>query len=115
MDHRGRVQAQGGGVEIAESWDQDDPLLASEGHTKLDRLKSRLIPAEQKHREEAFREAHEFVDRAAATGVGACANTRKSFPRKPRRDHRRVDIEVHKGRAFVPDPPPNPEQQHGEQ
>jgi hypothetical protein len=31
---------------------------------------------------------------------------KKSFPNPPRPDQRRVDIEVHKGKAFVPDPPP---------
>jgi hypothetical protein len=101
MDHRGRVQAQGGGTQESEAWAQDEPLPAREGHSKLDTLRDWLSASEQQMRSDAFQEAHAFVDTAAAAG-GAGANTKKSFPRLSRRDHRRVDIEVHKGLAFVP-------------
>ena len=71
----------------------------------LEDLRNLLTAAEQRFREEAFGEAHEFVDRAAVAG-GVCVTNKpvmKSFPRRSRRDHRRVDIEVRTGRAFVPD------------
>jgi hypothetical protein len=100
MDHRGRLQAQGGEIEESESWAQDTPLLLSHGHQKLNDLHGRLQPAEQRYREEAFAEARAYVDRVAEAG-GARPGTSKSFPLRPRRDHRRVDIEVHKGLAFV--------------
>ena len=68
----------------------------------LEDLRNVLTAAEQRFREEAFRKAHDFVDRAAI--VGGVGYTKASYPQPPRRDHRRVDIEVQKGRAFVPDP-----------
>jgi hypothetical protein len=101
MDHRGRVQAQGGGIEESEAWARDQPLPAPEGHTFLDTLRDKLSPSEQAMRVEAFAESHVFIDVAAAAG-GAGAGTCKSFPRRPRKDQRRVDIVVIKGLAFVP-------------
>ncbi len=50
----------------------------------------------------AFKEAHDYVG-AISRADGAHANLKKSFPRKSRADHRRVDIEVLKGVAFVQD------------
>jgi hypothetical protein len=67
----------------------------------IDTLKEKLTPPEQQHREEAFGQAHVFVQRAEAKG-GVDAPVSKSFPHTPRRDQRRVDIEVHAGTAFVP-------------
>jgi hypothetical protein len=99
-DNRGRLQAQGGGVEESETWAQDAPLPLPDGHKKLERLREKLRPAEQRMRTEAFTEATQFIDHVATIG-GAEAGTKKSFPQKARRDHRRVDIEVHKGKAFV--------------
>jgi hypothetical protein len=36
--HRGRIQAQGNGVEKSENWSQDDPLTATQGLTLLNDL-----------------------------------------------------------------------------
>jgi hypothetical protein len=67
----------------------------------LDELAAQLTPSELEARQEAFEQAREFVSRAAqAGGVGP---VKKSFPRKPVRGGIRVDIEVQKGIAFVPD------------
>jgi hypothetical protein len=67
----------------------------------LDDLAGQLTEAELRARQDAFAQAHEFVDRAAqAAGVGPI---KKSFPRKPVRGGIRVDIEVQKGIAFIPD------------
>lgn len=100
MDHRGRVQAQGGGIEESEAWAQDVPLPVEEGHERLDVLREKLAPREQEMRADAFVSAHEFIDRAARDG-GATAGTSKSYPTRPRRDKRRVDVVVIKGVAFV--------------
>ena len=97
--HRGRFQAQGAGVEESERWAQDDPLSAGSARRLLEALELKLTPRELFLREQAFTEARQFVDRAeTAGGVGV---TRKSYPQVPRRDSRRVDIEVSAGRAFV--------------
>ena len=102
--HRGRVQAQGGrgeGIEESESWAQVDPLTAVAGHTLLRTLRGKLGQADQVVRATAFKEAHEFVERAK-TSNGVAAPMKKSFPRKPNRHAERVDIEVQLGTAFVP-------------
>ena len=36
--HRGRIQAQGGGLEKSESWSQDKPLSAKQGLSLLARF-----------------------------------------------------------------------------
>ena len=101
-DHRGRVQAQGGGTEKSVSWAHDEPPTASDGQRMLDQLAAQLSPAELQARQDAFAQAREFINRAAqAGGIGPI---KKSFPRKPVRGGIRVDIEVQKGIAFVPDP-----------
>lgn len=96
--HRGRVQAQGGGTEQSVSWAQDLPPTTTDGHRMLDKLYNQLTASEQRDRDDAFRLAHNFVDAAGAKG-GVDAPVSKSFPRG---QTIRVDIEVNKGRAFVP-------------
>ncbi len=101
-DHRGRVQAQGGGTEKSVPWAQSTPPTASDGQRMLDDLAAQLTDAELQARQAAFAQAREFINRAArAGGVGP---VKKSFPLKSVRGGIRVDIEVQKGTAFVPDP-----------
>ena len=101
-DHRGRVQAQGGGTEKSVPWAQSTPPTASDGQRMLDQLAAQLTDAELEARQAAFAQARAFINRAAqAGGVGP---VKKSFPAKPVRGGIRVDIEVQKGMAFVPDP-----------
>lgn len=86
-------------MQASEAWDLDTPLTAREGHRMLTRLKYHLDKGEYLLRREAFRKAHRFIDGAAAHGgVGP---TKQSWPQPPRRDQRRVDIEIQNGRAFV--------------
>ena len=69
----------------------------------LDKLWGKLLPAEQRYRESAFEQAHRFVKEAAGGG-GVSSPIRKTFLVRPLTpEKRRVDIEVHKGRAFLPD------------
>lgn len=65
----------------------------------LEQLRMKLSPAERNHRETAFKQAAEFIDRAARAG-GVTVHKR-SYPVPPRADGRRVDIEVLSGEAFV--------------
>lgn len=99
--HRGRLQAQGGGVEESEAWARTTPLSATEAHKMLHALHSKLSPREQTYRDQAFKDAHKFINNAACCN-GVRAQIRKSYPMPPRPDHRRVDIEVIAGEAFVP-------------
>lgn len=94
--HRGRVQAQGDGIEQSVSWSISSPT-AVDGHRMFRELYAMLTPAEQRAREDAFILAHQFIARSASKG-GVDAPVSKSFP-KGRTV--RVDIEVIKGKAFT--------------
>jgi hypothetical protein len=98
--HRGRFQAQGGGVEKSVSWAQNVPPTVSDGHQWLDNLIAQLSPAEYLERLESFRKAREFMERAAKCG-GVNAAISKSWVA---RGTIRVDLEVWVGTAFVPNP-----------
>jgi hypothetical protein len=99
MEHRGRFQAQGGGIEESEAWDEESALPAARGHSLLTAVKYKLDKSEYLIRRDAFSKAHRFIDNASVSGgVGP---TKQSWPQPPRPDHRRVDIEVQSGSAFV--------------
>jgi hypothetical protein len=100
--HRGRVQAQGGDTEASVAWAQEDPPTVSAVLRMIDSLEALLTPAEKRQREEALRQAREFVQKVPPPGLDA--GTRKSFPRR-NRGNIRVDIEVIAGMACVPDEP----------
>ena len=102
MEHRGRVQAQGGGLEASEAWAQMDPLPVSRGHELLNHLRAKIGPREAEIRDKPFAECHDYMDRLAAVGGGG-ANTSKSVYVR-RGGDRRVDFEIKKGVACVPDP-----------
>lgn len=52
--HRGRIQAQGGGLEKSESWAQDEPLTVEDALDILNRLKEKLPPNVLKIRSREF-------------------------------------------------------------
>lgn len=95
--HRGRVQAQGGGLEKSESWSQDEPLTKAEGLSLLDKLKQQLTKKELKEREKQFQEAERYINN---TRGGIDAVKKKSFRNRKTRDVR-VDIEILAGTAFA--------------
>lgn len=97
--HRGRVQAQGGGVEKSRKWAQATPPTAADVLGMLDQLEAELGRADRRAREEAFAQAREFI-RSAAEQSGLDAPVSKSFPRKNEGDIR-VDLEVKAGKACV--------------
>ena len=97
--HAGRFQYQAkGDVLESETWNEKNPLPAVEGHRKLGTLKYKLTKNDYLLLRIAFQKAHEFVEGARPNGV---APTKQSWPQPPRRDQRRVDIEVDSGFAFV--------------
>lgn len=100
-DHRGRIQAQGGGYEDSESWAQGVPLSLVDGHVKLNALVVRMPPKEYFGRRFAIEEARTWISRAGQAG-GVSARVSKSFSEPNAKRGERMDIEVHKGRAFVP-------------
>lgn len=106
--HRGKVEAQGGGVQKSEPWAQDRPPTVSDVLILLDRLEEQLTAAERRDRQEGLRQAREFVKRAGEQG-GLDAPVERSFPRKKLRGGIRIDVVVFTGRACVPNPPEDSE------
>ena len=95
--HRGRIQAQGGGLEASESWHQEEPLTKQKGLSLLQRLKNRLSPKDQELRIKQFEDAERFIK---GVDGGVDAPIRRTFQNYKTRDIR-VDIEVWSGRAFI--------------
>jgi hypothetical protein len=97
---RGRIQAQGGGVEKSVSWNQSRPPTVTEGLAMVDELERKLTSAERKARATELGKARDFIRRGGAAG-GADAPVSKTFLAKGTKDVR-VDVEVKTGTAFVP-------------
>lgn len=68
-EHRGRIQAQGEGLEASESWAQDGPLTAKQGLRLLRRLKKKIPKNELEKREKEFQKAESYIRRASQMGV----------------------------------------------
>lgn len=96
-EHRGRIQAQGEGLEASESWAQDEPLTKKEGLSLLRKLKAKLSSKDRKKREKQFEEAERFIKGIKG---GIQSPERLNFQDRKTKDVR-VDIEVWSGFAFV--------------
>ena len=97
--HRGRIQAQGGGIEESESWAKDSPLTVSEALNYLENLKDKLSKTEYELRAKEFEKAEKFIRQAGENG-GVDAKVSKTYKVKGTKDIR-IDIEVISGTAFV--------------
>lgn len=95
--HRGRIQAQGEGVEKSVSWSQDEPLTKEEGLSLLERLIKMLTRKEYEVREKPLEEAKRYIQQVEG---GADAIKKKSFRNRKSKDAR-IDIEILSGTAFV--------------
>ena len=95
--HRGRIQAQGEGLEKSVSWTQDEPLSKGDGLSLLERLKKMLTKKEFERREKPFEEAKRYIENVEG---GADAVKKKSFRNRKSRDAR-IDIEILSGTAFI--------------
>jgi len=99
--HRGRIQAQGGGLEKSESWSQDKPLSTTQGLSLLERLVAKLTRKERAERDKPIEKAERFIRTAGRNG-GVFAPIFKTFLSKGSKD-KRIDIEVRNGQAFIND------------
>jgi len=95
--HRGRIQAQGNGLEKSEAWSQDEPLSKNDGLGLLEKLKLKLTKQEFKVREKQFESAKKYIENVEG---GLDAVKKKTFRNRKTRNVR-VDIEILAGRAFV--------------
>ena len=95
--HRGRIQAQGGGVEESEAWAQSYVPKKSDGYGMAESLKGKLKKKELKKRERSFKKLDKFIENAPRTGYDYSSQSYMPFP--PNGDVR-VDVEIIKGKAF---------------
>ena len=97
---RGRLQAQGDGLEKSRPWAEANVPTKQNGHTFVGELKGQLTPAELTIRENCFEKAEQWVDEAPQTGYVVVTPIKTSFqPYPPVRDVR-VDGELYSGAAF---------------
>jgi hypothetical protein len=97
--HRGRIQSQGSQIEDSESWNDPNPIKAANAIRKTLKLEARHNKREKKLRTYSFEKARKYIRNAKQNG-GIDAFYCKSFM-APNDKHRRVDIEVIKGKAFI--------------
>ena len=95
--HRGRIQAQGSGLEASETWQQAEPLSKKDGLRLLDKLLNKLPKKEQAIRDQSFKDAQRFIEQVEG---GLDAPVRKTFRNRKTKDVR-VDVEVWSGIAFI--------------
>ena len=100
VNHRGRIQAQGGGVEVSVSWSRQTPPTESEMMAMVRQLEMKLTPAERRARAIAFEQIRRLIRNAST--AGGLPQLSLSFPHLSQRGIR-VDLEVLKGNAAVPD------------
>ena len=100
LECRGRIQAQGGGLEESVSWTRTDPPTKSEGLQMLRALKDKLSRSDLKKRQVAFDKAENAIRNAPENGIDA--QYIKTFQNKGAKDIR-VDLEVRAGSAFRDD------------
>lgn len=97
--YRGRIQAQGGGLEKSVPWAQKTPPTVAQGLSMLNDLKMLLSKKELNDRARSFDRAERFIINAG-NGGGALPPG-ASFLMLGTKDVR-VDIEIQSGVAFVP-------------
>ena len=100
--NRGRIQAQGGGVEKSATWATDSDVTKSIGIERVNNLESQLTPAERNVRTVAIQKSKVRINSASPNGVSALM--KKSYFDDKRDKKVRVDIEVNAGIAFIDDP-----------
>ena len=96
--NRGRIQIQGGGVEISAPWAQTTPPTKAQGLAGLNGLWNSLSPSQQRDRSQAFIRAQTFINNCPATGCSAPIS--RSYSNRPNSPIR-IDIEIITGTAFV--------------
>ena len=96
--HRGRLQSQGGPVNDSQPWAQTEPLEHKSAITMSNPLEGMASRKEHKLRVSAHEKSRSFID--AAKAAGGTGPTSKTYMVKGD-PHRRVDIEVRNGLAFL--------------
>jgi hypothetical protein len=109
--YRGRFQAQGGDIDIyqkggySHSWARDKPVTEAEGLQFLASIKKECNDSQQKQRSSAFEKVENFIKRASEKGGVEPTGKPISmnfFDRKRTITNARVDLEIHRGKTFIP-------------
>lgn len=100
--HRGRLQIQGGGLEVSWPWADGAPPAAAAAVAGLDGLWNGLGKTEKSTRDQAYEKARKYIQRVAPEGVdGPFSKTFQNRGLGRNEGDHRVDIEVKMGKAFV--------------
>lgn len=98
--NRGRIQAQGGGLEKSRSWTMETIPTKPDGHNYIKELKDELTPTELSVRTQCFERATKWVNNAPSKGYVAVTPIMMTFKPSPPMKDIRVDGEIHSGAAF---------------
>lgn len=96
--HRGRLQSQGGGLNDSQPWAQQTPLKHKAAIGMSHALEAMASPKENKLRANSHNKSRDFMN--CAKVAGGTGPTSKTYMVKDD-PHRRVDIEVRDGEAFI--------------
>jgi hypothetical protein len=97
--HRGRFQAQGGGLEKSSAWGQGTPPTVAQGLTMVSTLYASLSRTEQRDRATAYAQITRWISKRPPGGV--YAEYKDSWPKPALPGGIRIDIEVLAGYAFL--------------
>lgn len=99
--HRGRIQVQGGGLELSFPWTRPVPMTKVEGLAGLASLEGMLNRSQLAERDEAFVDAADFIEATLHTCPPDLRRTFQNAAVRRRNSNERVDIEIHTGAAFA--------------
>jgi hypothetical protein len=99
--HRGRIQVQGGGLELAFPWARPVPMTKVEGLAGLAGLRVALNRTQLSERDEAFASAAAFITATLHTCPPDISRTFQNRAVRQRGGEERVDIEIRTGTAFA--------------
>jgi hypothetical protein len=100
-EHRGRIQVQGGGLELAFAWARPAPMTKVEGLAGLTGLRLAINRGQLSLRDEAFASAADFIAATLHTCPPDISRTFQNRIVRQRGGDERVDIEIRTGTAFV--------------
>ena len=99
--NRGRIQAQGAGLQLSVSWASHIPPSVTDGLVMLGELASMLSARQLAARNQAIANASTFIIRCGR--AAGCSPQSRSFRNKGALRGARIDIEIISGVAFLPD------------
>lgn len=106
QSHVAKIQIQGDDMKPMKSktWDKGSICSKEEGVKMLNDLWNSLSSSQKKEREEAYREARDYISNAPANGYLGGSSWSKTFQSRSRKiKNARIDIEIYRGSAFAND------------